>query len=363
MLPYWLLFGLLALASLIFRYRYEPRIGAVSIDNRVRDNIPLLAVLLVLTLMIGLRYKVGGDWAPYEFTFKSVAHRSLSSAISQTPDEFAYTLINWLVAKAGFGIWLVNVICAVPFVVGLAAICRQQPNPWLALLVAAPLFIIVVGMGYTRQAVAAGFILIGVAGLTRGRSFLWFVGWTLVASAFHTSALLFIPMMAIVVFRVTFGWLLLLLAAGTFAYYFILPTVMDRYSTGYIHSVYEAKGAIFRIIPNALAGLLLIGFPTHFASNSAELKVWRGFAWASIAALIAFFIIESSVIIDRISVYILPVQIFVLSRLPRAFSSGGRPSVAVTLLVIIYSGLVLLIWLAYANNARFWVPYRLYPVG
>ena len=50
---------------------------------------------------------------------------------------------------------------AVPFTYGLFRICRQQPNPWLALVVATPFLIIVVGMGYTRQAAAMGFLMIG----------------------------------------------------------------------------------------------------------------------------------------------------------------------------------------------------------
>ncbi len=43
---------------------------------------------------------------------------------------------------------------------GLVQFCRKQPLPWLALAVAAPFIIIVVGMGYTRQSVALGFILL-----------------------------------------------------------------------------------------------------------------------------------------------------------------------------------------------------------
>jgi hypothetical protein len=330
---------------------------------RVRDDVLLLVILVVLTLMIGLRYQVGGDWNVYAVTFRSVTLRPLDVALSRTPDEAVYTIMNWLVGKAGFQIWLVNLICAVPFIAGLTAFCRQQPNPWLAFAVAAPLFIIVVGMGYTRQAAAAGFMLIGMAGLTRGRSFAWFVGWALLGSAFHTSLLIFIPVMAVVVFRATFLWLLAFIIAMAVAYYVILPTALERYSVGYIHNVYEAKGAIFRIVPNAFAGLFVVAFPKQFASNPMELKVWRGWGWLALIAFGAFFLVASSVIIDRLSIYLLPLQIFVLARLPNAFRADRKPSLALTVFVLIYSALVLFFWLNFANNARYWVPYRLYPFG
>jgi hypothetical protein len=313
--------------------------------------------------MIGLRYRVGGDWNVYLLTFRSVSSRELGQALQTTPDEAAYTLINWLVAKAGLGFWAVNLICAIPFVLGLTAISRQQPNPWLALLVAAPQFVIVVGMGYTRQAAAAGFMLIGIAGLARGRSFVWFVAWTLVATAFHTSAIAFIPIMAAFQFRATLFWFVLVIIVLIVGYYFILPLIVNRYSVGYIQNIYEAKGAIFRILPNAVAGVFLLLFRKNFEAPLPQLRIWRSMAWISIILLIAFFEIRSSVISDRTSLYILPLQVFVLSRIPTAFSSDAMARVLLTVLVVCFSGTVLILWLSYANNARFWLPYQLYPLG
>lgn len=363
MLPYWTLLAVLSIGSFLYRQRLAAAGPGVAraIEHRQWDPL-LLAAFILIVLMIGLRYEVGGDWTPYQSTFRSVNALPLDIAFRRAPDEYAYTFVNWLVGRLGLGIWLVNMICAIPFVAGLAAISKQQDNPWLALVAAAPLFIIVVGMGYTRQAVAVGFVLIGIAGIIRGRTFVWFMGWALIASLFHTSALAAIPIMAVILFRGTFVWLLALIGALLVGYFVILPAALERYSLGYIANVYEAKGAIFRVVPNSLAGLALIAFPKSFVCSKNELRIWRGWAWLSIAALVMFFVIKSSVIVDRLSVYILPLQIFVLARLPRAFGTDGRPSLAVTVLVIIYSAVVLFLWLHFANHARYWIPYRLYPL-
>jgi hypothetical protein len=229
--------------------------------------------------------------------------------------------------------------------------------------VATPQFVIAVGMGYTRQAVAAGFMLIGIAGLARGRSFIWFVGWTLVATAFHTSAIVFIPIMAVFQFRATIFWFILISIALLVGYYVIFPLIIHRYSIGYIQNIYEAKGAIFRILPNAIAGGILLLFRNNFNASLIQLKIWRSFAWISILIFIAFFEIQSSVILDRISLYILPLQVFVLSRVPTAFSSDAMARAVLVVIVILFSALVLYFWLTYANNARYWIPYQIYPLG
>ena len=327
----------------------------------MRDDITFLVLLVLVTLMIGFRYRVGGDSVPYQSSFKLITSHAFDTALRRSPDEIGYTLVNWIAGQVGADIWLVNLVCAVPFMVGLAALCRQQPNPWLAMLVATPLFVIVLGMGYTRQAAAVGFLLIGITGLTQGRSFLWFLVWALIGSTFHTSALLYIPVVAVIMFRASLLWLVALVIAAGFFYFFILPTALERYSLGYIRSVYEAKGAVFRIVPNAIAGLILLGFPKQFAANAIELRVWRGWALLALIALGIFFIIQSSVIVDRLSLYLLPLQIVVLARLPRALNGEAKSSLAWTTLVILYSALVLGLWLKFAYNARFWIPYRLYP--
>lgn len=51
---------------------------------------------------------------------------------------------------------------------------RSQPDPWLAVLVAVPYLVIVVAMGYSRQAVAIGILLAGLGRLERGGSTLHF---------------------------------------------------------------------------------------------------------------------------------------------------------------------------------------------
>jgi hypothetical protein len=358
---YWLLFFILGSGAVIYA---RVQLATTDPGNSVaflQSNRLLNGALLLVLLMMGLRYEVGGDWATYLRIFHWLEGRSLQGAFEASTQEFGYTLINWLVDKAGLDIWGVNLLCAIPFVFGLSRICKQQPNPWLAMAVAAPLFIVVVGMGYTRQAAAAGCLMIGMAKLTQGGSYAKFAFWTLVGCLFHQSVMIFVPVVGLFLVRARLGSLLLAVAAVVIAYYVVLPSVVERYSAGYIEAVYKSQGAIIRIALNGVAGLILLAFPNNFYANYHEKRVWRAWALLSLACIPAYLIVASSVIVDRLALYLIPLQIYVFSRIPRAISRGRSMSVAWTALIVAFFGVVLFVWLIYANNARFWLPYRLFP--
>jgi hypothetical protein len=58
------------------------------------------------------------------------------------------------------------------------------------------------------------------------------------------------------------------------------------------------------------------------------------------------------------SLYIMPLQLAVLSRIPIALNApfAGR------VLVLSYLALVEFVWLNFAQHASFWVPYRFFPI-
>ena len=69
-------------------------------------------------------------------------------------------------------------------------------------------------------------------------------------------------------------------------------------------------------------------------------------------------VLPSSTVVDRLALYVFPLQLAVLSRVPRALGSEGLGR----LLVIAYCFLVQFVWLNFAAHAEYWVPYRLYPL-
>jgi hypothetical protein len=346
MIPYWILFGVFALAALVTgrqtQHRYTPAV---------------LAAALFLTIMIGLRYEVGGDWFAYLALLKHVRLLDLASALRASDPGYAF--ITWVAAQNGLGLWAVDLVCAAIFTWGLLELCRDQPNTWLALVIAVPYLVIVVAMGYTRQAAALGLLMAALPQYFRGR--LWRVALALViAAAFHKSAIIVIPLLVIASSRRRFLTILSLGAVALMIYYLFVVSAVDRLFAGYVAARYNASGAGIRIAMNLVPASIFLIWSRRFRMEREERRLWTVLSLGSFVAFAMFLVVPSSTAVDRISLYLIPLQVVVLSRLAYAFSATEAPSIALKFGVIGYSLLVQFVWLNFADNVRAWLPYRNY---
>ncbi|MER8950808.1 EpsG family protein [Mesorhizobium sp. M0959] len=350
MLPYWLLFGIPAFASL-FERRYK------KLWHKGEPFLFLVAVALVGSF-IGLRYQVGGDWNSY------VRHLALASTIDfekiPTIGDPGYVLLNWLVAKWGGDVWLVNLACAGLFCWGLFAFAKDQPRPWLALATAVPYLVVVVAMGYTRQGVAIGLAMRGLVALGGQKSNLRFVLWVLAAATFHKSAILLIPISALAENRGRWWTAFWVGGATILSYFTLLERSVDNLIYGYIDREYDSGGAIIRIAMNSLPAVLLILFRDRFEMPQHEKRIWIIASLLALALVPALVFSPSSTAVDRIGLYLIPLQLVVLSRIPDAFGKSEQNSRFLGFVVASYSGFVLYTWLNFASHAHLWVPYQMY---
>lgn len=351
MLPYWLLFTFCAAGAIEHRRR----------EAREFQGGPLLLlVALMFALMIGLRFEVGGDWFNYIEIFDYYKYRDLGEVIFASDPGFSF--LNWLAQSLGYEIWFVNTICAFIFVWGLVKFARQQPNPWLVFVVAVPYLIIVVGMGYTRQAVAIGFILAGLSIFSK-ESMLKFAVYIAFAAAFHKTAVIILPLVALSIVTQRASAAILVLVLGALLYVTLLQNAIDRLLTNYVEANYESQGALIRVAMNLLPATIFLVYYRRFGLPEQVSKLWRILSAAALAALGMLFTLASTTAVDRLALYLIPVQLFVLARVPYAFPNRGKPNGQIVLAVILYSALVQFVWLNYATHARFWVPYQNYLSG
>ncbi len=347
MFPYWVLFGYFAAGAFLHG----------DSDRKHGISPFLVAGIVLIALMIGLRHEVGGDWFGYQriFAFAGIAELQRVLALGDP----GYQILNWVAQKVGAGIWLVNLICALIFSAGLLAFARIQPNPWLAVLVAVPYLVIVVAMGYTRQSVAIGIILAGLANMERGGSVARFALYVLAAALFHKTAVVVLPLIILSAERNRFATVMLGLAVTFLFYQFFLSSETDRLVRNYIGAEYASQGAGIRVAMNILPAALFLLQQRRFGFAERERKIWRNFSLAAFAFLILLFVLPSSTAVDRLALYATPLQIAVLSRVPIAYRSRGLG----TFLVVLYSFAVQFVWFNYAANADTWIPYRIVPMG
>jgi hypothetical protein len=349
--PYWLLFTVSAA-------------GAFQNQRNVHSPVqggPLLAALGVfVALMVGLRFEVGGDWTAYIAIFQEMRYKQLIEAAKMS--DPGYILLNWIVFQLGVEIWLVNLVCGALFAWGLVVFCKRLPNPWMGFVIAVPYLVIVVAMGYTRQGVAIGLILLGIVQLRDNQSIARFAFYIFAAAAFHKTAVIVLPLVAL---AATQNRLILAgigAVLGAMLYYFFIFTELDLLMQNYVTDEYDSSGAMLRLLMNLPPAALFLLLKNRFALNEFDRKLWRNFAYAAFVAFAFLFVLASSTVIDRLALYIIPLQLFVYATLPTLMGSNGRENGAVKIAVIAYSGLVLYVWLTAATNASQWLPYAVYPL-
>jgi hypothetical protein len=308
--------------------------------------------------MVGLRHQVGGDWLNYLPTIDVALQQSFVEALAQKGD-ILYVALTWLSAQVGTGIYGVNLTCGLVFTYGLMVFCQNSPRPWLSLAVAVPYLVIVVAMGYTRQGVAIGLVMLGLVALEKG-SIKRFVAWLVLAALFHKTALILIPM---AIFAGRKNWVALagVLLTAVLMFFLLLNEYIDHLVAGYITDQYSSSGAAIRIAMNAVPAAVFLVFRKRFDLMDAQRIFWTWMSFVGLAFIMLLAISPSSTAVDRVALYWIPLQLYVWSRLPAALARTNSAQLPWVCGVLLYSLAVQFVWLFYADNNWAWVPYKFYP--
>ncbi|MEG3089316.1 EpsG family protein [Sphingomonas sp. PB4P5] len=311
----------------------------------------------VTMLMIGLRFEVGGDWVAYMRTYEDIVFLTLPNALQRS--DPAYGALNWLSAQFDLGVTPVNLICGGLFTGGVARLAWKQPNPALAMLVAVPYLIIVVAMGYTRQAAAIGIVCFAIADASN-QKLVRLVSLIGIAALFHKTAILILPIALVPILRrnFIFGFIGAVLFISLFV--LILRDSSDRLITNYVQGDYDSQGAMIRVSMNVLAAGIFIAFRTKFEIEDFQKSFWMVCSILSIGSVAIFFVASATSGLDRISLYFIPLQLVTFSRLPQILGRGkAATNPSILILIIFYCVSVQFVWLNYASHAENWVPYSI----
>jgi hypothetical protein len=348
MLPYWLVFFPFALGSISNRFQIRHRLGPV-----------LLALLFGLTLFVGMRYRTGADYGGYELIYKNTTSLSLNTMLGFTDRGF-YTLV-WALHQISVELWLLNLICAIIFIVGLSQFAREMPNPWLTVVIALPYLIFVIAMSGIRQASAIGLFYLSIVAY-RERRLVAAVLWLFAAASFHASAIIMLGVAGLSFSRNKFQAGVIILLTMLVGYY-VLSSTFDIYAVRYGTKQIQSSGTIYRVLMNLAAAIPYLILRKRFpVLGEHEAKFWTNMSWLGGAPQPPRAPGTSSTALDRFALYLFPLQTYVLSWLPMMFAKDGRNTKGWTLLIVGYSALILLVFLGYGVNSKSSIPYRIYPL-
>ncbi len=340
MWPYWLMYSIPAVAALL-----------VVPGKKSAGWLPWLLLGLFFTICIGFRFHVGGDWNNYLPHY----YREIGAAFTDPINgDLGYVLLNRLMAHLHWGIYGVNTVCGLIFITGLITFCRAQYRAWLAFAVAVPYIVIVVAMGYTRQGVALGLIFWALSHLEEGK-FFHYAGFVAVAALFHRTAVVMIPLG---MFLYQKGWLFRAVAVALIGYALwdaLMAPSLERLWTTYVEQKMFSQGAAIRIAMNFAAAVLLLIHWQQWKKIYPNALLWLWMAWVAMACV--FFVNFAPTVVDRLGLYLTPLQVAVFARLPHLTRRRQDPAITVRYILIGY-GAVLFVWLNYAVHAQYWLPYQ-----
>ena len=352
---YFTLFGLLFLAT-VFLDSDDEYNDQVLIANKYYF---LFVFFLLLALVVGVRFQIGADWFSYEYYYDMMERFSFLDIF--TLKDPGYQLINFASHSLGLGMMGVNLTCGVIFSYALVKFSTKQSDMFLSLLVAFPYLFIVVGMGYARQAVAIAFLMLAITQLYEEK-IIGYVVLLVIGAFFHKTAIVMVPIAFLITERnrnqkIFFGGLF-----SVIVIYLFFSSSIDTLMYSYVESDrYNSQGAFIRVVMSFLPGVLFLMFRDRFNFSPIIYQLVLLLSCASVLLFVLLLAVSSlSTIIDRFALYIIPLQMLVLSNLQGLFTRWNK--FTVHLLVCGYLFAVLFVWLNFASHANAWVPYKTYNV-
>ena len=304
---------------------------------------------------MGLRYEVGADWFNYLDNYNLVELLSYPQALETF--DVGYATLVFIAGRLDAGIWLVNLICGLIMTLGIIRFCSRQYNPALTFLVAVPYLVIVVGMGYTRQGVAIGIVLAGLADID-GRSPYKFILFVLAAALFHRTALLVLPLALAPLARRNQLQAIIGVIVSAALFVLLLRRSTDQLVITYITEDYESGGAIVRVAMNIVPAILALVLRKRLGFNAYQRDMWSVFALAALVTFPLVIAASFTTAIDRLALFLIPLQLAILPRLPYVLGRSKQGNAQLLLGVCAYSAAVQLVWLVFATHATYWVPYK-----
>ena len=306
----------------------------------------------LLVILIGLRNEVGCDWFAYLEGLEQSKDTEWNEIFAIRSDP-GHTLIGWLSIYLNTNEYGVNLIYAGIFVFGLIKLSIAQPIPWLAILVAIPYLVIVVAMGYTRQAAAIGFLMYCIIHLVKQRviAYLFIV---LFAGLIHKTAFIFVvfvfflPGSSRIINGLGVG-LLIGITGGAY-----LVEQAEFLVLNYVTYTMDSGGAQIRTLMNLPPALIFFANWSKWGLEYKDRWLWGIFALISIVCVPLVFVASTAV--DRMALYLIPLQLVVWARFP-VLVNGYIGRTSAVIIVALYYALVQFTWLVFGTHAYCWVPY------
>lgn len=319
-----------------------------------------LAYLFAVFLLIfaGSRVEVGCDYDSYLARFLySIPNLNWLDAFKDSEGGFA--ILSSTVRDLGYSFSGVVLVCAVIYTIGLLRFAGLAQRPLAFLALSFPILVLQLGMSGLRQAMAVAFLMLAFRSFVEQRR-LWVAAWIIVASQFHTSAIIFLPIILLVGRRVSAPRMTLAVMVIGPIVALLLENRLEVYNDRYITEEYgemSSSGAWFRYSLTVLPFILFA-----WKRKLVEAKHPRVFELLRLFAYITFALAligpVSSVALHRLTFYAMPASILAFLCVSDSIFARGSLKFGIALPFVAY-GAYIATWFSLSGHAAScYIPYQ-----
>ncbi len=329
-------------------------------DSLTFRKIGYFGYLLFLFVFTAYRLEVGCDYYSYLNQQVAFEQGEFSDAISR--QEPLYWLLVVALNKLGLAFPVINVVSAAIFFAGVHILARKQKIPLLFLVLIYPILVTNLAMSAIRQAMAVGVLCLAFASV-QDKKFTRYVICVIVASGFHQSAIVFLPLVFLFFdFNVRLKFFSALFLFIPSLYIVANIDANQRYLDLYVDTGIDAIGGIFRASSLGITALIFL----YFYRNAWRQVYPKEYLLLFYSALLMIFTVPltlySSVIGDRFGYYLMLPQAMMFNRYKTFFRSWeGTIHFLAPILML---GVMLIVWVTQSDifescygTYNFWVPF------
>lgn len=322
-------------------------------------NLLFLGVFgFTLLLFMGTRYWVGCDYFGYLMRFDRIDYSGDISAYVLM-EEPGFHLLNYFVHSFDLEyVWLIFfssliiVLCIVRF-------SLLYPRSLMVLALFFPVLVVQLGMSGLRQALAVSLLMLSLVYFCKGNK-LATAGVILLATSFHQSAAMFLPVAFLAGRTVSAKKLLIIFLLASPLVALLLGDRLSVYQDRYIDQIYgdvSSGGALIRFVLLLIPCGMFFWKQKRLKENYPDLYPMMNLFMLITIALIPVAVM-SSIALHRIIYYVMPVSILVFLYASPLVFSRSFVRVAFFAPAVVYA-VYMVGWFTTSSHAKqCYVPYQ-----
>ena len=310
-------------------------------------------ILFTTLIFIGLRHEVGGDWNDYLMWFKMI------EAEGSNIFEPGYNLLNKISVLLGGGIYLVNFmgIMIIIILFWKSAKLISISIPIFCILIF-PHHILIVTMGYSRQAIAISITFYALVELLVNRRKWYFMLLIGIAIFFHYSAFSAFILLLFVRNTIPIRIYLLTIIIAVISLY-LNSNKIEPLLKYYINPDSEmiSHGAMIRMLIWTSILCLVVMYKSKLSFILRYGINWESMLFVYIICIILLSLGVMTTLIDRFMLYYYLIPYLGLSSILYNIRKNTAVYGLAMCSSILLSMVIMVVWLGYAIHKQGWIPY------